>query len=778
MNICRERSALQSSTSLFETGDDMTRTLVANEASRSRRVEPVVSRRALLKIAGFASAGAGFAAAADAPGYQVGQFLLTISPDSDFPQLKVTHASEPQRIIWQSAPSSPFLIGGYAETVIEENDTPASGFTINDKNLVRYETQTVLTVRMISGALELSGTLEGMGVAVGYRMTWSAVGPNQLRFSVDLPGPNADRINRIFLHYASSPEEHFYGFGQQMTYFDQKGRRLPILVQEHGVGRGMPIITQIVEKKLGPRSAGSWYTTEVSVPQYITSQQRSLFLESTEYCVFDLRHPSEVEIEIFASEATGQVLYGTNAMDLIGAYTNYSGRMRKLPDWVHEGAIICVEGGTDYTNKFINQLADAKVSVSALWFQDWTGQNPTEAGIQVWWNWTMDTTLYSNWQTLRQTIADRLGARVLLYINPFLTKQDQHDDLYQYADHMGYLVKDQSGQPYPIKNSFSAGLVDLSNPNAFEWLKSLITERMINEAGASGWMGDFGEGLPFDCKLSSGESPAVWHNRYPVEWQRLQREATKGTQHESDAVFWNRSGYSRSPGVSTLFWVGDQLQDWNGYDGLKSAISGSLSGGVSGFSLVHSDIGGYDSISVPIAGRSFNILGRTKELLLRWAEFGAFSPVMRTHQGINPLVVPQINSDAATLAAFARCVNMYRAWMPYRKQLVEEAATTGHPIMRHLILQYPDVAVEQLQYQYLLGTDILVCPVADAHATKATVFIPEGQWKHIWSGQVYGSRAGQWVDIAAPIGQPPVFLRVGAPMQSALEAAFGNLERV
>jgi alpha-glucosidase len=735
----------------------------------------VVTRRSMLKAAGAMSAGASLAVAGERPPFQVGQFLLWLNQKSALPGLKIAHTSEPQRMLWQSLPASSFLIGGYAETVIEENDTPASGFTINDKNLVRYETQTVQSAGIRSGALELSGTLEGMGLAFGYKMTWSAAGPDQLRFAVEFTGPNAGKLNRIFLRYASSPDERFFGFGQQMTYFDQKGRLLPILVQEHGVGRGMPIITQLVSLKLGPRSAGSWYTTEVSVPQYITSQQRSLFLETTEYCVFDLRHPSQVEIEIFASAASGQVLHGQSALDLIGTYTSYSGRMRELPDWVHDGAIICLEGGTNLTKSLINQFVDTKVAVSALWFQDWTGQNPTSAGIQVWWNWQMDTQLYSDWQGLRQLISDRLGARVLLYVNPFLTTQDHHNDLFEYAANAQYLVKNQTGDPYLIKNTFSAGLVDLTNREAFEWLKGIIKDRLITQAGASGWMGDFGEGLSFDAVLSSGESPAVWHNRYPMEWQRLQREAIEETGHGSDALFFNRSGYSQSPGVSTLFWVGDQLQDWNSYDGLKSAITGCLSGGVSGFSLVHSDVGGYDSIPLPIGEISFKLVARTRELLLRWAEFGAFSPVMRTHVGIDPGIVPQVYSDPATLSAFARCVNMYRAWSPYRKKLVAEAAVTGHPVMRHLILQYPDVPVEGLQYQYLLGTDILVCPVTEAHATIATVFIPEGGWMHIWSGETFTSRSGTYLDITAPIGQPPVFLRVGSLMWGVLEEAFRHI---
>jgi alpha-glucosidase len=50
-------------------------------------------------------------------------------------------------------------------------------------------------------------------------------------------------------------------------------------------------------------------------------------------------------------------------------------------------------------------------------------------------------------------------------------------------------------------------------------------------------MGDFGDALSFDGVLSSGESSAVWHNRYPLEWQRLQREAIEETGHGSDALF-------------------------------------------------------------------------------------------------------------------------------------------------------------------------------------------------------------------------------------------------
>ena len=80
-----------------------------------------------------------------------------------------------------------------------------------------------------------------------------------------------------------------------------------------------------------------------------------------------------------------------------------------------------------------------------------------------------------------------------------------------------------------------------------------------------------------------------------------------------------------------MSWAGDQTVDWTASDGIKSSIVAALSLAVSGsgVGLTHSDIGGYTS---------FPELGvvRSKELLLRWAEYSVFTPVMRTHETNHP----------------------------------------------------------------------------------------------------------------------------------------------
>ena len=99
-----------------------------------------------------------------------------------------------------------------------------------------------------------------------------------------------------------------------------------------------------------------------------------------------------------------------------------------------------------------------------------------------------------------------------------------------------------------------------------------------------------------------------------------------------------RSGSTLSPKYTDLFWMGDQLPTYDKYDGLQSALIGLLNGGLSGFSLGHSDIGGYTSINETYLGANYKVY-RNKELLMRWIEMSAYSDIiMRTHPSNKPLL--------------------------------------------------------------------------------------------------------------------------------------------
>ena len=129
---------------------------------------------------------------------------------------------------------------------------------------------------------------------------------------------------------------------------------------------------------------------------------------------------------------------------------------------------------------------------------------------------------------------------------------------------------------------------------------------------------------------------------------------------------------------------------------------------------------------------------RSKELLLRWCDFSAFTPMMRTHEGNRPGDNWQFDGDAETIAHFARMTTVFTTLKPYLKEAVALNAKSGLPVMRPLFLHYEDDAqTYTLKYQYLLGRDILVAPVHEEGRSDWTLYLPEDNWVHAWTGEAF-----------------------------------------
>lgn len=166
--------------------------------------------------------------------------------------------------------------------------------------------------------------------------------------------------------------------------------------------------------------------------------------------------------------------------------------------------------------------------------------------------------------------------------------------------------------------------------------------------------------------------------------------------------------------------------------------------------LQHSDIGGYTTLYS---------LRRTKELFLRWAEFAACTPMMRTHEGNRPVDNWQFDSDDETLDGLARSTALFRALKDYRKHAVAENAESGIPVMRPLVLHYEDPAYADVKDEYLLGRDLLVAPVVREGETERTLLVPDGVWTHVWTGKKFEKGPAT---VSAPIGEIPLFWREGS----------------
>jgi alpha-glucosidase (family GH31 glycosyl hydrolase) len=200
-----------------------------------------------------------------------------------------------------------------------------------------------------------------------------------------------------------------------------------------------------------------------------------------------------------------------------------------------------------------------------------------------------------------------------------------------------------------------------------------------------------------------------------------------------------------------VWWPGDQQTDWGQDDGLPTVIPVGLGVSLAGISTYGSDIAGYQDLNSPAS---------TKELFFRWAELGAFSPVMRTHHGSYPNLNWSFDKDADTLAHWTRYAKMHIALAPYLRTLAQSAHDTGVSILRPLAVQFPsDLPSWPVADEYMLGPGLLVAPVVSQGATSRNVYLPPGNW-YPW---LQGAKvSGGTLMVNAAMTDIPIFAPAGA----------------
>jgi len=561
--------------------------------------------------------------------------------------------------------------------------------------------------------------------------------------------------NRFWFRLVSSNDEAIYGCGEQFSRLNLKGSKLPLWVSEQGVGRNKKEILTFFADKFD-KAGGDWYTTYYPQPSFITTSNIFCHVNDSSYMEFDFTHENYTQIECW--NIPKEIVIGSDKdfLSLIKKQSKYFGLQPRLPEWVFDGMILGLQGGTKVVLPKVENAKNKGIKISAIWIQDWEGKRITAFGKQLMWNWQFEEFMYPN---LPETIKslNHTGIKTMGYINPFLALEGS---LFTEAKERDFLLKNNKDELYLVEvTTFPVAIVDLTNPDAYRWLKEVIKKNMIS-IGLSGWMADFGEYLPCDCKLYSGEDPALIHNQFPVLWARLNREALEESKKVGEVVFFTRAGYSFTQQYSTLMWNGDQMVDWSIDDGLPSVIPAALSLGLSGFGITHSDIGGYTTFD--------NQLGkiiRSKELLMRWIELAAFTPVMRSHEGNRPDLNCQFDCDDEALEHLKKMVNIHVNLKPYLQILNEENANTGVPFMRSLYTHYPSEETKNIQDEFLLGPDLLISPVLKPDENVHEVFLPEDEWIYLWDETLF--KGGKHL-IASPMGTPPVFIRKGSNYKELL----------
>jgi sulfoquinovosidase len=565
-----------------------------------------------------------------------------------------------------------------------------------------------------------------------------------LRIAVEVPG-EATRITietsgiegavSVALPLRCDPEGTFFGFGEQYVGTDQRGEAFELFVSEQGIGRDPD----------APRLPinGDRHTTYFPMPYWLDARGFGGLLDTAHRVDVDLcaSDPEVAWLEARSGEPLGVTVFGgPTPRDVIRQLGARVGRPARPPDWAWR-LWIGAQGGQDDVLAEVDALELADIPVGVLWVQDWTGIRPNfDGGSGVEYRWLPDTELYPDLAALTADLHAR-DIRFLGYANPFVDVTLEH---YPQMQTEGLLVQSPEGGPYVFiaPNGMSA-LPDLGRAETREYVRGHL-EAMVTEYGMDGWMADFGEWLPLDSVLADGSDPLAAHNLYPVAWHAVNREALDAVRPDGDYVVFARSGFTGVHAQAQVYWAGDQEADFLPHDGLPTVVPALINLGLAGIPWVTHDIAGFSG------GPS------TKELFQRWTELGAFTPIMRTHEGANEDDNWSWERDAETTAHFRRFARIHDALVPEIMAAADEAEATSMPILRHLMLAFPDdPASLGISDQFMLGDTLLVAPVVTDGATLRTVYLPPGDWVHVWTGDAY--IGGTTIEIDAPIGSPPVF---------------------
>jgi alpha-glucosidase (family GH31 glycosyl hydrolase) len=557
-------------------------------------------------------------------------------------------------------------------------------------------------------------------------------------------------VNRLSLAFECAPEDHFLGFGAQADAIDHRGHKVPVWTSEPGIGKSAsddPPPLWFVE---GARHASSH-----GLPTWLSPRGYMGVVENDHRSVFDLcaARQDAWRVEVWDREIVLWLYHdattGAPRDALRAATAGVLGRPPVPPPMAfapwHDAIF-----GPDNVRRIARLVRDADIPSSVIWTEDFRGGQDVEGqGYRLREEWALDRALYPDAEALAAELRAS-GFAWLAYFNTFVVTGT---DVYREADAGGHLVRGADGAPYLFDGVtfVPSGLADLSRPGTREWVKGYM--RAALDAGFDGWMADYGEWLPHDAVLDSGEDPLAAHNRYPREWVQLNAEVlAERARDEVPRLFFARAGWLGSTAHTPVVWAGDQRTSFQRDDGLYTVVPMGLGLGLAGVSTYGHDIGGYQSASNPPS---------TKELFFRWTALGALSPVMRTHHGLSARENWWFGADEETLGHFRRWARLHIRLFPYLFAAAHVATGTGLPIMRALALSHPeDPRVWTLSDQYMLGDHLLVAPVLDEGATGRSLYLPAGTWLALDGGAPMMGPAD--VTVGAPLTEIPVFARAGA----------------
>lgn len=353
------------------------------------------------------------------------------------------------------------------------------------------------------------------------------------------------------------------------------------------------------------------------------------------------------------------------------------------------------------------------------------------------------------------------GFKVIVSQDPVISQNNKKQ--WKEADSSGYFATDiRTGKTYdmPWPWGGNCGVVDFTNPKVADWWGS-YQQKAIDD-GVRGFWTDMGEPAWSNEESSDrlfmkhhlGMHNEI-HNVYGLEWDRVVTGQFEKRNPNSRIFQMTRAAFAGMQRY-TFGWSGDSGDGNNVLDGwkkLEAQIPVALSAGMGGIPFWSCDISGYCGDIKDYEAMS--------ELYIRWLQFGAFNPLSRIHHEGNNAVEPWLFGTEAE-AICKKAIEQKYQLFPYIYTYARQAFDNGLPLMRALMIEYPDdPETFNLNSQFLFGKELLVAPVMEQGAISKKIYLPEGVWIDFNHAQ-NSFHGKQWIDYPVTLETTPVFVKQGS----------------
>lgn len=484
------------------------------------------------------------------------------------------------------------------------------------------------------------------------------------------------------------PGETVYGLGERFGPFVKNGQSIDCWNEDGGTD------SEIAYKNVPFCLTNRGYGVLVNHPGRVSFEVGSHFVSGLEFSVADHR----LDYYVFG---------GPTMKAVLDQYTTLSGRPALPPKWSF-GLWLSTSFTTNYNEKAIldniDRMEASGIPIGVFHFDCFWMKKLT------WCSFLWDTENFPDPVGMLSRIKAK-GIKTCVWINPYIAEASP---LFEEGTAHGYLLQRPDGDVHQVDQwQPGIGVVDFTNPEAGAWYTGKL--RALLDMGVDAFKTDFGERIPTDVRYHNRADPERMHNYYAYLYNQTVFNLLTEVKGEGEAVVFARSGTCGSQKYP-VHWGGDSSAT---YASMAETLRGGLSLGISGFGFWSHDISGFNDTATP-------------DLYKRWVAFGLLSSHSRLHGHASARVPWIFDDESVDVLRFFN--DLKTKLMPYLLDVSREAHDCGLPVMRPMVLEFPDdPTCRYLDMQYMLGPALLVAPVFEASG-EVSYYLPDGEWRNLLTG--------------------------------------------